>query len=941
MLNRSSKTLIYVFTTAMLFAVSFCSNSILSATLSGEIIDKTDGGPLLGATVIARPVDPSGKVYTTVTAENGGYEIKNIQPGAYQVSISFVGHTTKAFTLDFESDSTDLTLSADLMPKAIDLNTISVTASRRPEKINDAPASVSVVESEAIEERTTLTLTDHLKGVPSIDIAKTGLNQSNVVARGFNNIFSGALLVLTDNRIARVPSLRYNAYNFIPTVNSDIERIEVVSGPGSALYGPNSAAGVMHIVTKSPFGSEGTTVSVGGGERDLLIGDFRHAGNLNNRIGYKITGQYYQGHDWEHTEETEPAMAPRFRPTSDGADTVVALTDNARDFDTEKLGGEARVDFLIDENTLLIMNGGYNRATGIELTGLGAGQAIDWGYAFLQTRLMYRNLFVQGYVNSSDAGDTYLLNTGQLIVDRSRVWVGQIQHSYKPNDRWLFTYGADAILTRPNTDATINGRNEERDNINEYGAYVQGETQLSDQFKFVGAVRLDDHNQLENRIFSPRAALVYQPDEKNNLRFTYNRAFASPDNDNLFLDILQSVDPFHTGINVRVQGVPETGFHFSTNAAGPQFRSQFAPMVGGQATDYYDYNDTRFTNIAWDAGVELARGGLINTLTTPVNEGGPGLDLTTATAIADAAVSVAPTTITPQGNIMRALDLDTQLPVVVGPEYVADIKRLEPAITQTFELGYKGMFGDRLRFSIDAYRTKKYNFVGPLTVETPNIYLDPIALQTQLTPLIMANYAAAPPQLQAALAALDQNGNGPVDELITLFTTGGTSAAFGSVTPEEALNPTDVLVTYRNFGDISFYGVDLSFAYHLNRNWDFGGSYSYITKNFFARDKEQVHDIYLNAPRNKFGAYLQYNHPNRSFSAQSRVRYVDAFNMVSPFLGSRVKSYVIIDLNAGIDIVSDSRFTVTVQNIFDNKHIEFVGAPELGRLAVARVTQSF
>lgn len=59
------------------------------------------------------------------------------------------------------------------------------------------------------------------------------------MVRGFNNIFSGGLLTLTDNRIARVPSLRLNAYNFIPVTNDDIERIEVVLGPGSAVYGPS------------------------------------------------------------------------------------------------------------------------------------------------------------------------------------------------------------------------------------------------------------------------------------------------------------------------------------------------------------------------------------------------------------------------------------------------------------------------------------------------------------------------------------------------------------------------------------------------------------------------------------------------------------------------------------------------------------------------------
>jgi iron complex outermembrane receptor protein len=319
-----------------------------------------------------------------------------------------------------------------------------------------------------------------------------------------------------------------------------------------------------------------------------------------------------------------------------------------------------------------------------------------------------------------------------------------------------------------------------------------------------------------------------------------------------------------------------------------------------------------------------------------------GLPGAQISAIVAAAESVAPNTINPQGNIMRVLDLDTHQPVVVGADYLEDIDRLKPAFTQTFEIGYKGVLNDRLRFSVDAYRTKKHNFVGPLTVETPNVYLEPGALAAQLAPAITANYMAADPATQAALAALDTGGApGPVDELVTLFTTGGTSAAFGTVTPEEALNPTDVLVTYRNFGDIVFYGVDFSFAYHLSHYWNCGGSYSYVTKNFFARDEEQVHDIYLNAPRNKASFHAQFNYPMNRLAATAQIRYVDAFEMVSPFLGSRVDSYILVDLNAGIDIVPNTRFNLTVQNVFDNRHIEFVGAPELGRLTIARITQTF
>ena len=78
--------------------------------------------------------------------------------------------------------------------------------------------------------------------------------------------------------------MRLNAYNFIPVTNEDVERIEVVLGPGSALYGPNSANGVLHVITTSPFASAGTTVQMGLGERSLRKAAFRHAGSMSPHI---------------------------------------------------------------------------------------------------------------------------------------------------------------------------------------------------------------------------------------------------------------------------------------------------------------------------------------------------------------------------------------------------------------------------------------------------------------------------------------------------------------------------------------------------------------------------------------------------------------------------------------------------------------------------------
>ncbi len=288
-----------------------------------------------------------------------------------------------------------------------------VSASRRQEKILDAPASVSVVEGSEIRNNPALSVADHVKNLPAADIAKRGLANANVVVRGFNNVFSGTLLTLTDNRIARVPSLRVNAMNFIALTNEDVERIGVVLGPGSALYGPNSADGVMHVITRSPFSSQGTNLYLGMGERSLRHTAVRHAGVVGDRLGHKISGQYYRGTEWEYTNPEEvKAQAQRQAEIDAGADLPPL---NTRDPDTRNQSVEVR---------------------------------LDWQYNFAQLRLLYPDWFFQAFRNWNDAGDTFLLRTGVPVVDRSSLNVLQAQHTSSLGQRQRFTYGIDALLTR-------------------------------------------------------------------------------------------------------------------------------------------------------------------------------------------------------------------------------------------------------------------------------------------------------------------------------------------------------------------------------------------------------------------------------------------------------------------------------------------------------------
>ena len=303
-------------------------------------------------------------------------------------------------------------------------------------------------------------------------------------------------------------------------------------------------------------------------------------------------------------------------------------------------------------------------------------------------------------------------------------------------------------------------------------------------------------------------------------------------------------------------------------------------------------------------------------------------------------------------NVLRSLDPEAGN--FIDVDDVNDVNPLKPTITQTYEIGYKGILMNKLAFSADVYHSRIKDFVGPLVVETPNVFLDSgtlaASLGEQMT-VALADPANAP--LKQALLGFDAptqggNGNGsPVDELVALFVAGteNNGAAFipfGTVTPEQVTDPNAIMLTYRNYGDISLNGLDVNFTFYLNPSLSVGANYSFVSKDFF-EDIDGIGDIALNAPKNKFGASVQYVNADLGLGVGLRTRFVAGFPVRSGVYIGDLESYYTIDLNAGYEIPvgPNPRLSVTVQNLLNRKHQQFIGAPEIGRLAMVRLTQTF
>jgi outer membrane receptor for ferrienterochelin and colicins len=912
---------------ALLALLASTSLSAQQGTLIGRIT--LEGGvpvPALAVEVIGQS--------STLTNDQGQYRFA-LPPGTYDLYVRS-GINSRERRIDNITVTAGQTTTLDIVlaTRVQELDAIVVTSSRgREERQTQSVATSHSISSIEIEERPAQTLADHLRTAPGVDVITQGVQSTNVTVRGFNNIFSGALHMLTDHRLAGVPSLRVNLMHFVPTTEQDVDRMEVVLGPGSALYGPNTANGVVHVLTKSPLDAPGTTVTLGSGYRtvgrtqgvfqppegqSLFQGSFRSAWAFSDQLGLKVSGQYLKGYEWPYLDATEEAarlqaLNNRTACVNDklprGLNTTQAnaVCDRVgiRDFEIERWGGEVRGDWRFADDGSVVATYGRTDATGIELTGLGAGQTRNWIYQFYQMRLNKGRFFGQAYYNTSDAGDTYLLQSGMPLVDESGMFVGQLQHGLSVlGGRQDFTYGFDYFGTRPKTNGTINGIYENDDNIDEWGIYLQSKTALTERLDLVLAGRMDDHSLLSNKVWSPRAGLVFRPVEQQSIRLSYNRAFSTPSSLNYFLDISGGLAPNplgQLGYGVRAFGTGKDGWSLQPGGT-TQMRSPFIN------------NGTTLTPPPDASALWLAA---VNVLFAAGQ-----IDLATRNYL----IANPP----PAGSVPWMLfDTNTsQLQTLAGATLPA-VDPVRESYTESVELGWTGIVQNRVSISADVYYMKKNDFVSPLIVQTPLFMMNGPAVIAHLTTL-----AGVPPSARVPLG------------------TGLAQVPLGVVSSAEAnAQGAELIATYRNVGDVSLWGGDVALEWFLTDNWTVTGAYSWVSEDYF--EIEDGDPIALNAPRHKGSLGLAYRDLRRGFTGATRVRFNNEFPAESAgYVGTAcvtgaplglfdedcVEAAAIMDVNFSWRVpTTDATLQLVVNNVFNSAYRSFVGVPAVRRMGFLSV----
>jgi len=574
-------------------------------------VTEPDGRPLSGVVVAVQ-----GLGLSVATDATGRYVLSRVPAGQQLLQFRRIGFAAREVTV-IVTAGTPATADAVLDPQPIDLGTVVVEGvSRAPERMIDAPAAVDVVRPATAEP---LSITGQvplaLARVPGLDVTQSGMNDFNVNARGFNTMLSRKMLVLQDGRDLATALVIRQTWGALAAPLEDLGRIEVIRGPGSALYGANAYNGVINITTPPARDVVGTKLTLGGGELGTARADLRHAGvSLNGRLGVRVNLGYTRSDDWTRSrtakdgsdwkEEYAPTAATP--PTSPGPERV-ALNGQTTDAATGRaLGtpdplvtvyGSARVDYYAANRSIVTLEGGAAQEENPVFTiGSGRNQARRLVRPWARLAWDAGGSGVSAWYSGFSLPEMVRLASGEPVYTSEAAFhlEGRTRQSFA-REAGRLVVGASVQDNEVNSKGTILGPAYDDRSDQYYGAFAQLEYRVG-LVRVIGAVRWDDANLYAPQL-SPKAAFVFTPTKNHALRVSVNRAFLTPSLPTLFaasaagtgvqnLSAIEAQLRADPSVGPALAAVPN-GTLFTNSAAVPE-SSLGNPVLAPQTVTSYE-----------------------------------------------------------------------------------------------------------------------------------------------------------------------------------------------------------------------------------------------------------------------------------------------------------------------------------------------------------------
>jgi iron complex outermembrane receptor protein len=394
-----------------------------------------------------------------------------------------------------------------------DLMNLQVTSvTKHTQKVADAAAAIFVITQEDIRRSGATSIPEALRLVPGLEVARIDQNKWAIGSRGFNGRFDNKLLVLIDGRSVYTPLFSGVYWNVQDVMLEDVDRIEVIRGPGATLWGANAVDGVINVITKKAKSTQSAVVTAGAGTDERAAGGVRYGGKLGDNTYYRAYTKYF---DWG------PSAYPSGMTAHDGWD---ALRGGFRadwtpaGADSLTLQGDVYRSRFNETLTVASLSAPYSNTFPNDGKYSGGNILGRWNHTSEGS-----SISLQMYYDNTTITDHSLFGDHQNILDID------FQHGFHVGDSQQFVWGLGYRSIRDKNDASFTvSLQPNQVTLNQFSTFVQDEISLVDSRLRLTLGSKFEHNEFTGFEIEPNARLLWNLTPNQSIWTAVSRAVRTP-----------------------------------------------------------------------------------------------------------------------------------------------------------------------------------------------------------------------------------------------------------------------------------------------------------------------------------------------------------------------------------------------------------------------------
>ena len=923
MLLKNNLSRLFIMLICLFVSINSMAQEI---NIKGKIRDKKTKESLIGANVQLKNTN-----FGTVTDIDGNFEIKANATLPGILVISYLGYADQEINIISENQTLDIALEEQEIRVS---NDIVISASRVSERIQTSPSSIQKLNAKQIQNVASGNFYQSLGNMKEVDITTSSMGFQVFNTRGFNTTAPVRVVQFIDGMDNQAPGLNFPVGNLVGANDLDLESVEVISGASSALYGANAFQGVLSMQTKNAFDYKNLQLKIKGGNRHLIDAQLRYANAFGKKkydrdvFGFKISGGYFSANDWMADDsianlygdiETDVNVSTVVRKLQFSEDTAIARQFRALnaylDFFPNAFPGIINVKTpgymeqdLTDNKTQSIKANLALYARPIQDMQLeyqykfGLGTAVYQGanrynvknilFQQHKVQLDYKGFMLKYYTTQENAGKSYdmvfsAINLSKIGISR---YVSNFIKSY-------FSHLSDFTNSFKNDPENADVQTSRDAALQEAytNAYLQPGTA---SFDSAYAIIVDDANLSTGAKFQDKSSLhhveaLYNHNFKHSINWIVGssfRMFIPRSYGSIFYDTLVNMaDTLADGspdlkakfINLNTW---EVGAYTQISVdlfknhlklvgsaridKAENFKVQFSPRVSVIGT--YKNNTFRFsyqqafrTPTLQNQYISLNLGAiqLLGNL-----HGAEGYDFQSVKDFRE------------KYNTTFEIDPSILKPIKLDP--------IKPEQVNSWEIGYRGAFFNKLYIDISAYFNRYFHFIGDLRFYMPSN-----------KEIVVGSEAGSDAMLTGAYHLIQM--------------------------PTNAKQKVDA------------FGASIGINYYIWKSLI--GSFNYTYSGINTKNLYDPIIPGFNTPNHKFNIGVSAQRIWKGLGFGIQFKWVNQYQWESTFGDGTVPSYHTLDMQVSYEFPRWFTLQVGGANIYNNKHIEAYGSPKIGAIGYASI----